>query len=126
MLQAGRPRVPFLIRSLDVFNLPNPSSRIMAQGLTQTLTEMSKRGLHVWLTTSPPIVIQLSGKCGSVDVSEPYRLPPPFTRIAFRSSRVFSFNLHICRTIPPFTLSSCSSAMTSELQHTNGKVIISN
>jgi hypothetical protein len=42
MLQAGRSpvRIP---DEVDFFNLPNPSSRTMAQGLTQPLTEMSTR-----------------------------------------------------------------------------------
>jgi hypothetical protein len=45
MLQAGRSldRVP--IRSLDFFKWPNPSSRTMALGWTQPLTEMSTRNL---------------------------------------------------------------------------------
>jgi hypothetical protein len=33
-LQAGRSRVQFPVRSLDFFNLPNPSSRTMALGST--------------------------------------------------------------------------------------------
>jgi hypothetical protein len=37
MLQAGRSRVRFPMRSLDFFNLPNPSSRTMALGSTQPL-----------------------------------------------------------------------------------------
>jgi hypothetical protein len=45
MLQAGSSRVQFPIRSLDFFNLPNPSSRIMALGSTQHLTGMSTRKL---------------------------------------------------------------------------------
>jgi hypothetical protein len=42
MLQAGRSpdRVP---DEVDFFNLPNPSSRTMALGSTQPLTEMSSR-----------------------------------------------------------------------------------
>jgi hypothetical protein len=40
MLQAGRSPV-----RREFFNLPNPSSRIMALGSTQTLTEMSTRNL---------------------------------------------------------------------------------
>jgi hypothetical protein len=44
MLQAGRSRVRFLM-SLDTFNLSNPSSRTMALGMTQPLTEMSTRNL---------------------------------------------------------------------------------
>jgi hypothetical protein len=43
MLQAGRSRFIFPMRSLDIFNLPNPSSRTMALGSTQPLTEMSTR-----------------------------------------------------------------------------------
>jgi hypothetical protein len=41
MLQAGRPRVRFPMRSLDIFNLPNPSSRTMTLGSTQPPTEMN-------------------------------------------------------------------------------------
>jgi hypothetical protein len=44
MLQAGRSRdrIP---DEVDFFNLPNPSSRIMALGSTQPLTEMSTRNI---------------------------------------------------------------------------------
>jgi hypothetical protein len=44
VLQAGRSpvRVP---DEVDFFNLPNPSSRTMALGSTQPLTEMSARNL---------------------------------------------------------------------------------
>jgi hypothetical protein len=44
MLQAGRSpvRIP---DEVDFFNLPNPSSRTMALGSTQSLTEMSTRKL---------------------------------------------------------------------------------
>jgi hypothetical protein len=44
MLQAGRSLVRVL-EEVDFFNLPNPSSRIMALGSTQLLTEMSTRNL---------------------------------------------------------------------------------
>jgi hypothetical protein len=42
MLQTGRPpvRIP---DEVDLFNLPNPSSRAMALGSTQPLTEISTR-----------------------------------------------------------------------------------
>jgi hypothetical protein len=41
-----RIEIKFPMRSLDFFfNLPNPSSRTMALGLTQPLTEMSTRNL---------------------------------------------------------------------------------
>jgi hypothetical protein len=44
MLQAGRSpvRIP---DEVEFFNLPNPSSRTMALGSTQPLTEMSTRNL---------------------------------------------------------------------------------
>jgi hypothetical protein len=44
MLQAGRSpvRIP---DKVDIFNLPNPSSRNMALGSTQHLTDMSTRNL---------------------------------------------------------------------------------
>jgi hypothetical protein len=38
MLQAGRSRVRLPMRSLNFFNLPNPSSHTMALVLTQPLT----------------------------------------------------------------------------------------
>jgi hypothetical protein len=43
MLQAGRSRVRFQLRSLDLFNLLRPSSRTLALGSTQPLTDMSSR-----------------------------------------------------------------------------------
>jgi hypothetical protein len=45
MLQAGRSRDRIPIRWIFFFNLPNPSSRTMALGSTQPLTEMSTRNL---------------------------------------------------------------------------------
>jgi hypothetical protein len=44
MLQAGRSRVLVPIRTLNVFNLPNPSGRTRALEFTQPLTEMSAAG----------------------------------------------------------------------------------
>jgi hypothetical protein len=43
MLQAARSRIRFPMRSLEFFNVYNPSSRTMAPGSTQPLTEMSTR-----------------------------------------------------------------------------------
>jgi hypothetical protein len=51
MLQAGRSRVRVPIRWIFFFNLRKPSSRTMALGSTQPLTEMSTRilpGGKVW------------------------------------------------------------------------------
>jgi hypothetical protein len=45
MLEAGRSRIRFPMRSLDFFNWSNPSSRTMALGSTQPLTEMSARNI---------------------------------------------------------------------------------
>jgi hypothetical protein len=44
MLEAGRSRVR-VPDEVDFFNLPNPSSRTLALGSTQPLTEMSTRNL---------------------------------------------------------------------------------
>jgi hypothetical protein len=43
--QAGRSQFRFPMRSLDFFNWPNPSSRTMALGSAESLTEMSTRNL---------------------------------------------------------------------------------
>jgi hypothetical protein len=45
MLQAGASRIRFPMGVIGLFNLPNPSSRTMALGSTQPLTEMSTRTL---------------------------------------------------------------------------------
>jgi hypothetical protein len=45
MLQARKSRFRFPMKSLDIFNWPDPSSRNMFLGSTQPLTEMSTRNL---------------------------------------------------------------------------------
>jgi hypothetical protein len=76
MLQVERSpvRVP---DELDLFNLPNNSSRNMALGSTKPLTEMStmnlpgdKNGRRVGLTILPPSMSRMSEKCGSPNLSQ--------------------------------------------------------
>jgi hypothetical protein len=72
------------------FSCPNLSSRTMALGLTQPLTEMSTRNLPggkgsrcISLITSPPSVSWLNRKCGSLDISQPYESPWPVNGDSF-------------------------------------------
>jgi hypothetical protein len=62
MLQAGRSpvRVP---DEVDFFNVPNPSSRTMALGSTQPLTEMNTRNLPGGTKWSAPRADNLAAIC---------------------------------------------------------------
>jgi hypothetical protein len=61
-----------------------PSSHVAALGLTQPLTEMKgvESGRRGGLTPTPPSVSPLSGQCGILNISQPYRPPRPEMGIA--------------------------------------------
>jgi hypothetical protein len=149
MLQVGRSRVWFRMRSLNFFNLPNPSSGIMTLGSTQSPTEMSTRkspweymaaGQCVSLKTSPPSVSPLSTQC-LLEVSNPYGIPWPVTGtpvtfyyrmdIADVSERPASITLTFCddggsRIIRSFgnDIQVCTARVPSRQQQSSAPVLL--
>jgi hypothetical protein len=94
------------MKTLNCFNLSNPSSHTMDLVLTQPLTESSTRkcfcgvqhGRHVRLTISLPSLSQLSRESWILNIWQPYRPPRPVTGIAllFLASHLnYLYNEHV-------------------------------
>jgi hypothetical protein len=74
-LQVGKSRVRFPMRSLDVFNLPNPAA-LWPWGSTQHLTEMSTRNLPVKVKGGRRVRLTATSICDPIvkEIWEPRRL----------------------------------------------------
>jgi hypothetical protein len=97
MLQSGRFKVQLPMRSFNFsICLILPATLwpwgLLSKNEYQKIFLGVKCSQHVRLTTSLPCVSRLSGKCGILDISQPYRPPLPVTEIDS-----YTFSTHTSR-----------------------------
>jgi hypothetical protein len=95
MLQAGKPRIRFSMKSLILFNLPNPSIRNMVLRSTQPLTEMRTRKIPGGKGRPAHKADNLTAICEPTvwKMWEPRPLTPPWAFCYRVSFTFFSFTI---------------------------------
>jgi hypothetical protein len=115
LLLAVRSMILFSMRSLNsFFNLPNSSSRTMALGFTQPLTETSTTKYFLGVERG-----RLSRKCVIIDISQLYRPALPVRGI----NQIPLFQKHVKSELKPHLSSVCIEKLVNCSQ---GFVMIDN